>query len=99
MAGGHYQTGRGWDKGQKLAPAWGWNEPVTPPSRRSWRLDRVDDLGTKIEPTSWIAQAKEEAKQPTELAAGGGRRPAEDTIGRLPDRGRPLVTTGHPLSL
>ncbi|KAJ1131367.1 hypothetical protein NDU88_009704 [Pleurodeles waltl] len=37
----------------KLAPAWGLYEPESPLSRRSWRPDRVDDLGAEIELTSW----------------------------------------------
>ncbi|KAJ1205520.1 hypothetical protein NDU88_000954 [Pleurodeles waltl] len=75
--GGHYQTVR-----QELAPAESVNEPVALPNRENWRLDRGDDPGTKIEPTSWRAQATEKARWLTELAAEG-ERSAEEASGRL----------------
>ncbi|KAJ1108914.1 hypothetical protein NDU88_006284 [Pleurodeles waltl] len=69
------------------------NKPVVLPSKGNWGLDWGRDLGAEIEPTSWMAQAKEEARRPTELAAEE-ERPAEETSGRLPDISSPLVAPG-----
>ncbi|KAJ1201538.1 hypothetical protein NDU88_005346 [Pleurodeles waltl] len=60
--GGHCRAIGGWNKRHGHNPAWGVNEPAVALRGRNWGLDWGRDLGTEIEPTSWMAQAKEEAR-------------------------------------